>query len=162
MCATYSFADFGIMAQAQNGWVELSNPPFRNISFGDKVSLPLTLNDTELLVLIEDNDGSLKEIWIYNVFNDNYTKLIDEKSINETITYFTASLHDNKLFLYLFGESGKIIKLNLKTKKFEISNKSYHNGWGSRSLFINGQFHIFGGYNKKDKYHFIWNENKKK
>eukprot|EP01084_Bolivina_argentea_P038562 71318_1 len=152
------------MAQVQNGSLGLSNP----FDTGDIVSHILILNETELLVIIRCSTypGKLKEIWIYNVCNNHYTELdiynVHENIVCENIRHYTASLNDNKSFLYLFGESGKIIKLNLKTKKFEISNKSYHNGWGSRSLFINGQFHIFGGYNKKDKYHFIWNENKKK
>eukprot|EP01084_Bolivina_argentea_P286437 491338_1 len=119
------------------------------------ISLILTLSNTKLLVIIRhcDSPYTLKEIWIYNIYNDNYTKLIDlhEKNVDEIIEFYTASLHDNKSFLYLFGESCKIIKLNLKTYQFEISNKSYHDGSNSRSLFINGQFHIFGGWNIKDR-----------
>eukprot|EP01084_Bolivina_argentea_P103603 185560_1 len=97
---------------------QLSNPPF-----DDLISHVLTLNNTELLISIDDYDDILNEIWIYNISNDNYTKLISENIVNEIIQYYTASLNDNKSFLYLFGESGQIIKLNLKTKQFKVSNK---------------------------------------
>eukprot|EP01084_Bolivina_argentea_P225626 381229_1 len=118
------------MTQVQNHWVELSNPSFDNYD-AERVSCILPLNDTELFVIIEDSDCRLKEIWIYNICYDNYTNLIPEKSVNKNICHYTASLNDNKSFLYLFGESGKIIKLNLKTKQFEISNKKYHCGSNS-------------------------------
>eukprot|EP01084_Bolivina_argentea_P304366 525609_1 len=150
------------MADEKTQFIKLSKPPFWN----HYVSHILTLNQAELLVIISDDNALLIEIWIYNICNDNYTNLneiiVNYTSITEIIINYTASLNDNKSFLYLFGYSGRIIKLNLKTKQFEIANKSYHYGNGSRSLFINGQFHIFGGWNEKDKYHFIWNENKKK
>eukprot|EP01084_Bolivina_argentea_P123770 219318_1 len=149
------------MTQAQNHWIKLSKPPFN--SDVDAISHVFIINKTELLIIFHDLDFALKEICIYNICNGNYTTLITEKSVNEIfVKHYTASLNDNKSFLYLFGESGKIIKLNLKTTEFETSNKSYHDGTGSVSLFINGQFHIFGGWVKKDKYHFIWNETKKK
>eukprot|EP01084_Bolivina_argentea_P057947 105827_1 len=99
------------MSQIKNHFTKLSDPPFINISH------IFTLNRTEILVLI--SHSTLRQIWIYNLLNDNCTKLISQASINENIRYHTASLNDNKSFLYLFGESGKIIKLNLKTKQFE-------------------------------------------
>eukprot|EP01084_Bolivina_argentea_P212433 361108_1 len=113
------------MATTQNELTKLSNPPSIN-SNGQTITHILTLNETELLVIMCDSRFKLKEIWTYNICNDTYTKLIPEKSVNKIIQYYTASLNDNKSFLYLFGESGKIIKLNLKTKQFEISNKTYH------------------------------------
>eukprot|EP01084_Bolivina_argentea_P103604 185561_1 len=98
----------------------LKNPPVHNY---DAVSHIFSLNNTELLVITCDLSYKLKQIWIYNICNDNYTKLISENIVNEIIQYYTASLNDNKSFLYLFGESGQIIKLNLKTKQFKVSNK---------------------------------------
>eukprot|EP01084_Bolivina_argentea_P231281 390059_1 len=150
------------MAATENKFTKLSNIPINN-NDPIRVSHILSLNETELLIIIRywHYPRKLKEIWIYNIWNDNYTKLIDEKSVNKIIQFYTASLNNNKSFLYLFGESGKIIKLNLKAKQFEVSNRSYHCGSNSRSLFINGQFHIFGGWDAKDKYHFILDENKK-
>eukprot|EP01084_Bolivina_argentea_P038564 71323_1 len=71
-----------IMTHLQNHWVKLSNPPFGSISCDinyDTVSRSLILNEAELLVIVEDSDCKLKELWIYNIHNDNYTKLMDEK-----------------------------------------------------------------------------------
>eukprot|EP01084_Bolivina_argentea_P012512 23424_1 len=134
------------MADSQSQWMKLSQPPFKSAAFNYRnISHILTLNEMEILVTF-DLHCALQEIWIYNISNDIYTQFLKlDRTVNEIIKYYTASLNDNKSFLYLFGESGQIIKLNLKTKQFEISNKSYHDGSWSRSLFIDGQFHIFGG-----------------
>eukprot|EP01084_Bolivina_argentea_P089050 160758_1 len=110
------------MADALNDWIILSKPPFNKHQH--TVSCIFNLNEQELLIIICDNQNSLWQfigIWIYNICNGNYTKLMDEANINEIIRYYTASLNDNKSVLYLFGESGKIIKVNLKTKQFEVS-----------------------------------------
>eukprot|EP01084_Bolivina_argentea_P154756 269751_1 len=104
-----------IMTQAQNHWMKLSDPPLDTCSY-DLVSHILTFNERELLIIVQDNDGRLNQIWIYNICNNNYTELISENDINEIIEWHTASLNDNKSFLYLFGSSGRIIKLNLKKK----------------------------------------------
>eukprot|EP01084_Bolivina_argentea_P191923 329580_1 len=105
------------MVSTQNELIKLSNVPINsNAAIG--ISHILTLNETEFLIIIKYLGPSykLKEIWIYNICNDNFTELIPEESVNETIKFYTASLNDNKSFLYLFGLSHKIIKLNLKTK----------------------------------------------
>ncbi len=148
------------MAVAQSEWITLLNPPTYICSV--HISHILPLNQSQILVIIRHGltPWTLKEIWTYNIYNDNYTKLISEKNIKTSIKHYTASLHDNKSFLYLFGESGKIIKVNLKTKEFQVSQpKLIHDGSHSHSLFINGQFHIFGALHKRHKYHFIWNDN---
>eukprot|EP01084_Bolivina_argentea_P066501 121221_1 len=80
----------------ENQWMKLSKPPF-HYAF---ISHILTLNEIELLIICKI-DHKLKEIWIYNICNDNYTKLIHEKSVNECIRCYTASLNDNTSFLYL-------------------------------------------------------------
>eukprot|EP01084_Bolivina_argentea_P278977 476849_1 len=157
------------MAHTQEHWMhmKLLNPPFNTDC---QLSHILSLNDAKLLeclLVIVSNitfPYSFKEIWVYNICNDNYTKLITNINLKdcEYINFYAASLNDNKSVLYLFGSSGKIIRVNLKTKQFEVSNKTYHDGCGCRSLFIHGQFHIFGGWDEKDKYHFTWNENNKK
>eukprot|EP01084_Bolivina_argentea_P288077 494392_1 len=56
-------------------WMELSKPPF--LSW---ISHILTLNDTHLLIITCDINTPC-QIWIYNIYSDNYTKLID--NINE-------------------------------------------------------------------------------
>eukprot|EP01084_Bolivina_argentea_P256194 431239_1 len=89
----------------------------------------LPWNNRELLVFT--TNGYLPKditIWTYNILNDKYKELMSLTNIYELIDYYTISLHDNKSLLYLFGESGKIIKINLKTKQFEISNESYDDG----------------------------------
>eukprot|EP01084_Bolivina_argentea_P012515 23427_1 len=90
-------------ASAQNECINLSNPP-KNINRQIRITHIFTLNETELLIIIRylKYPLKLKEIWIYNICNDNYTTLIPEKSINEIIQLYTASLNDNKSFLYLF------------------------------------------------------------
>ncbi len=130
------------MAVTQTQWIELSKPPFGN----GTVSHLLMLNDTDILLVV-DQSNQLTEIWTYNICNDNYSELISKINVtkNSCVSYYAASLNDNKSFLYLFGNNGKIIKINLKTKQFEISKNSYHCGSLSRSSFINGQLHIFGG-----------------
>ncbi len=126
------------MAVAQSEWINLSNPPTYMCSVC--ISHILPLNQSEILVIIRHGlyPWTLKEIWTYNIYKDNYTRLISEKNIKIRIANYEASLHDNKSFLYFFGDSGKIIKVNLKTQEFQVSNKSYH-----ESLFFNEQFHIF-------------------
>eukprot|EP01084_Bolivina_argentea_P225624 381226_1 len=116
------------MASKQHDFKKLSNPLINtNLS----ISHILTLNNKELLIITNGWSGKLKEIWIYKISNHNYTKLADKKSVNKNIYDYTASLNENESILYLFGMSGKITKLNLKTKQFEISNKKYHCGSNS-------------------------------
>eukprot|EP01084_Bolivina_argentea_P050322 92516_1 len=104
------------MASTHNELTKLSDPPI-NSNDPILISHILTFNDTELLVIVCNDKltWQLKELWIYNICNDSYTELMSEKSVNEIIIYYTASLNDNKSFLYLFDHYGNIIKLNLKT-----------------------------------------------
>eukprot|EP01084_Bolivina_argentea_P069844 127017_1 len=145
------------MTQSQINWTKNTNP-----SFSSSVSHIFKLNETELLILVGWH--TFDSLWTYNILNKNYTKMFDvlalfEIELDEVYNY-TASLDNKKLLLYLFGENGKIVKINLRTEQIELSSQIYHDGSCSKSLFINNQFHIFGGWDKKDKSHFIWNENK--
>eukprot|EP01084_Bolivina_argentea_P278978 476852_1 len=106
---------------AQNQWMELSKPPFDTFF----ISHVLPLNNG-LLIIVRDLYQQLFQIWIYNISKDNYTPLISENNEHKINQFYTASLNDNKSFLYFFGTSGKIIKLNLKTKQIEVSNQSYY------------------------------------
>eukprot|EP01084_Bolivina_argentea_P154758 269754_1 len=99
------------MTQPQNHWMKLSNPPFGST---DIISHIFIVNN-ELLILTNRN-RQLFEIWIYNICSDNYTTIMHENNVNKIIKHYTASLNENKSFLYLFGSSGRIIKLNLKKK----------------------------------------------
>eukprot|EP01084_Bolivina_argentea_P304365 525608_1 len=72
--------------QTQNQLMNLSNPPFDQ---NHQISHILTLNKIEFLITVDNKHKLLKEIWIYNICNDKYTKLIHEKSVNENIRYYT-------------------------------------------------------------------------
>eukprot|EP01084_Bolivina_argentea_P240261 403689_1 len=147
--------------KVQSHWAKHKNPS-SIIGKTIDVSHMFNLNETELLILFHDK-FRLVSICSYNIFNDNYTTLFDSfylEKLNK-VWYCTASLDNSKSLLYLFGENGKIVTINLETKTCEQSSQSYHDGSCSRSLFINKQFHIFGGWCGHDKYHFIWNEKKK-
>ena len=41
---------------------------------------------------------------------------------------------------------------------FTKSHKEYHDGAHCKTLFINGKFHVFGGWNCENKAHYVWNE----
>eukprot|EP01084_Bolivina_argentea_P152443 265939_1 len=101
-------------------WLTLSSLSLpKDPTYGGLISTIVTLNGKEILIIIKGLNHYLKEIWNYNICNDNYTKLIAEESvINEMISSEAVSLNENKSFLYLFGWNRKIIKLNLKTKQF--------------------------------------------
>ncbi len=142
-------------------WTVLEDPPFEN-----KVSQLLTINQSKLLVITSGFNkrfpwkNYLKDIWIYNVANNTYTKLISENKVLGCC--YKASLHNSKSMLYFVTLRNRVVQLNLNTKQFEISNNRLsHNLSLSDTSFSNGQFHIFGGIKESDKYHCIWDENKK-
>eukprot|EP01084_Bolivina_argentea_P182288 314718_1 len=148
------------MSRSATKWNQLCNPPFHNY-----VANMFVLNENELLIVpehVNDSDQyfstSVSELWKYNIDNDTYSNVV--ASTNVKNRWYSASLNDDKSLLYLFGESGHIIQINLKTKKVTISNRKFHDGTHSQTLFINGKFHIFGGWKIENKSHFIWDENK--
>eukprot|EP01084_Bolivina_argentea_P194021 332856_1 len=145
------------MTQSQNHWTTHKDPEFDLC-----VSHIFKLNETELLILLHEQGFRLASLWSYNILNQDYTKIISRSTLlNLVSNFYAASLDNNKSLLYVFDEKGKIMKINLKTKQIALSSQSYHDGSCSRALFINKQFHIFGGWDENDKAHFIWDENKK-
>eukprot|EP01084_Bolivina_argentea_P045154 83118_1 len=96
-------------------WIQLLNPPFQASTMVKNISY---WNEQELLFITYIDDHHLicasLTIWTYNIFNNDYKKLIASIYIHEDIENCTITLHDNKSVLYLFGESGQISKINLK------------------------------------------------
>eukprot|EP01084_Bolivina_argentea_P314152 544124_1 len=141
-------------SDTQTCWTKHKTPPFR--SDRSFISHIFNLNETQLLLLVEEGT-ELDSLWTYDICNENYTKKLDMSSWIELdqVHHYTSSFDNNKSLVYLFGENAKIVKINLKTKQFELSLQRFHDGSHSKSLFINNQFHIFGGWFTKDKSHFI-------
>eukprot|EP01084_Bolivina_argentea_P069843 127014_1 len=110
------------MAQSQVHWTKHTIP-----SFDSHISHILKLNETELLILLMRTRyhlaSHLVSLWSYNILNENYTKVFDESCLVGLgrICYYTSSLDNNKSLLYLFGENGKIVKINLKTEQIDLS-----------------------------------------
>eukprot|EP01084_Bolivina_argentea_P092007 165585_1 len=119
------------------------------------------LNDNELLIVPRMDKDVDVSLWNYNINNNSFTKWFEcPKDI--VCKHQTSALNEDKTILYMFGELGEIITVDLKTGKFTVVNdERYHDGSHSKSLFINGQFHIFGGWVNVNKSHFIWNEEEK-
>ena len=124
------------------------------------------LNDKELLIVHHFNKDKWNlskdvnipnSLWKYNFFEDKWMKWYDYPKDMEC-TWSTSALNNDKTKLYMFGDPGYIITVDLTTGKFTTSHKIYHDGSHSKSLFYDGQFHIFGGWQGKDNSHFIWNE----
>ena len=77
--------------------------------------------------------------------------------------YHTTSINNDKTLLYIYNEQGNIIEVDLINGIFNISSESYHDGSHSRSLYINNEFNIFGGwYRSTAKSHYILNKKEKK
>ena len=118
------------------------------------------LNETELLIVHHlDPSGStnIKSLWKYNFHDNKWMKWYDYPT-NIHCKWSTSALNDNKTKLYIFGDPGFVVSVNLKNGMFQKSHQRFHDGAHSKSIFHEGQFHIFGGWDAKDRSHFIWNE----
>eukprot|EP01084_Bolivina_argentea_P212186 360728_1 len=142
---------------SHSNWHSHNQPP----SLIPNIRKMFTLNSDQLLIILDaDDDGILRPLWKYKIKTDTWTMLCNMP--NGIVTRFhTSALSTNKKTLYIFGESGHIHEFNLSTQKYIISPQKYHDGSHCRSLFINNQFHIFGGWFGDDKSHFIWDSNRK-
>ena len=114
------------------------------------------LNDNQLL-LVPDSRGT--SLWKFNLTSKEFIKWYEYPE-HYRFMYCTSSLNHNSTKLYIFGDAGRIITVDLNIGKFSMSPTRYHDGSGSKSRFINGQFHIFGGWRPENKSHYIWNEEK--
>ena len=116
------------------------------------------LNQNEIIAVpprIHSGDA----LWIYKIKQNCWIKWI---TFETQCNFATISVNDDETKLYMFGDPGFVIKIDLKTKEFIQSDQEFHDGSHCRSLFIDGKFHIFGGWDIKDKSHFIWNEKEQK
>ena len=120
------------------------------------------LNDNELLLVSDIYSQSMnlisQTLWKFNITSKKFIKW---HPCTEEFKYSTSSVSDDKTKLYIFSDTGHVITVNLITGKSRKSLKSYYDGSHAKSLFINGQFHIFGGWRSHNKAHYIWNEKRR-
>ena len=95
-------------------------------------------------------------LWKFNISQNKWIKWFKYPE-NYKFAWCTSALNDDKTKLYIFGSPGYLITVNLKTGEF-IESKQFHDGAYSVSLFVNGQFHVFGGWKNENKAHYIWDE----
>ena len=121
----------------------------------------LILNNDEIIGIPSDDRHTpeIYSIWKYTIKQNKWIKSYDFPM--EKCGYPTAALNHDKSTLYIFGDPGFILIMDLKNGKFMQTERKFHDGSHCRSLFINGQFHVFGGWDEEAKAHFVWNENLK-
>lgn len=128
-----------------------------------------TSHDRHQIGLVDESTllvNSYDELWCYDCTGDTWEKL--KKCDDMDLMHQTISINTHTLKVYIFGDNGYIYCIQLKNdggswSSLGIVNKSnnhYHDGSHTASLIIDGQFHIFGGWNPQYKSHFIWNEDK--
>ena len=74
------------------------------------------------------------------------------------VKYHSSALNEGKTKLYIYGESGYVIMVDLATGEFTESDYEFHDGSYCGSFFANGYYHIIGGWNDSNKAHYEWNE----
>ena len=119
----------------------------------------LVLNDDEILAYYGDSAGTWTTKYPfckYKISKNEWIEWFSLKALN--CSYATCAFNHDKSKLYMFGDPGYIHKIDLETKEYTTSQQKYHDGSHSRSLFVNGQYHIFGGWGDEYKSHYIWNE----
>ena len=131
-------------------WTPLESPPFK---VGD-CNLH-TLNDNELLAVPTLRTDEANSLWKYNIKCNKWIKW-HKYPTDLKCGYQTSCIDVINAKLYIFGDPGHVTTCDLRAGLFETS-EIYHDGAHARSLFINQQFHIFGGWNAKHKSHFIYN-----
>ena len=119
------------------------------------------LNEYELLLVpTKFGCGNDEALWKFHLPSREFIEWIAFPDYDPT-DRCTSALNDSKTKLYLFGDSGYVIIVDLITKEFTKSSETYHDspgGKNSKSIFYNGQFHIFGGWHDGLWSHYIWNE----
>ena len=114
------------------------------------------LNDKEML-LVPENYAENAALWKFDINDKDWMKWYDFAEMGP-FEYHTSALNNDKTKLYIFGDPGYIIIIDLKTGQSTMTKRKFHDGAHSKSLFIDNQFHIFGGWNVDDNAHFIYNE----
>ena len=141
-----------------NQWDSLQHPSFDCISPSTYTNI-LLLNENELLMFdgASDYKGKQYALCKYNIKQNKWCKWLKYPQHLRT-NYATGSLNHDGSKLYIFGEAGHVFKFDLRSGQVIKSIKPFHDGTHCRSLFINGEFHIFGGWMSLNAAHFIWNE----
>ena len=115
------------------------------------------LNSTELLFVPSSlHDASLLK---FNLISKKWIKWFGYPD-DYGFHYHSSALNDIKTKLYIFGDPGFVITVDLITGKFTKSEKEFHDGAHCQTLFYNQQFHIFGGWDEENNAHYIWDETK--
>eukprot|EP01084_Bolivina_argentea_P017119 31973_1 len=143
-------------------FMQLKSYPF--VQHGSySTSIPQVLNNEELLIVPYTTGANL--LYKYNIKNNEFYPYLKYPNGLDT-RYNTASLNTNKTLLYILNTNGKVIEVDLKKETFTTFN-GYSAGVGfgmllcgahAKSLFINGQFHVFGGWYRQTASHFIWDK----
>ena len=125
--------------------------------FGDYINLHFIEEDLLLVPMI----NSSKSLWRYNFAKNEWNEWHKFDKISAQISYHTSKMNDDQTKLYVFGDPGTIAVIDLKTGEIVESNRQFHDGAHSRSLYIDNQFHVFGGWNEYGRAHFVYDEEKK-
>lgn len=115
------------------------------------------LGEELLLVPVLKSTNSL---WKYNFAENQWSEWHRFDKVTNKIGYHTSVLNENQTKLYIFGDPGNLAVIDLKTGEITESVNQFHDGSHSRSLWIDNQFHIFGGWEQSGKAHFVYNEEK--
>ena len=138
-------------------WTKLHDPPPMQPSNIDIHHGNMhQLSDDELLIVPDTTHEKGSALWKYNIIKNEWIEWISIPT-KYYWRYQTSSLDRRSMILYIFGEEGVIFTIDLKTKSFTRSENKYHDGSYCSSQFINNKFHIFFGWNKNTKNHYIWN-----
>ena len=145
----------------ENAWKSLQQPIFDCVTSSAYTNL-LKLNENELLMFngATNNRSTRHFLCKYNIKKNKWTQWL--KYPEHLITsYATGSLNNDKSKLYIFGDPGHVFTFELESGKVTKSDQEFYDGTHCRSLFVNEQFHIFGGWSHTAKAHFIWNQQEK-
>ena len=115
----------------------------------------------ELLIVPEARSFSKHHLWKFCLNSKEWIKWHHYPE-NIKFSFHSSALNDDKTKLYIFGDPGYVITIDLTSGKFTESEQEYHDGSLSRSIFANGRFHVFGGWKETDKAHHLWIEEEKK
>ena len=120
-----------------------------------------SINENEFIMVPQFSAFTKGALWRYNISKNIWIKWYEYPD-DMYCKHHTSALNDDKSKLYIFGDPGYIITVDLETGEFIKTKEEFYDGAHSKSLFINGQFHIFGGWESISKAHFVYNESEQK
>ena len=139
-------------------WDESPMEGHEEISALRHINIHFINNDLLLIPEIKPSNS----LWRYNFDENKWNPWHNFAKICNCISYHTSALNNNQTKLYLFGDPGYTAIMNLETGEIVESTESHYDGAHSKSLFINNQFHVFGGWDESGKYHSVYNEEENK